>query len=195
MHYSQINLNWQIKVPTTNSKGGRAAAVLGKDGKQIEIILAEPGPFNEPLRSPFGACTYGESEETRKNLDLNLNKSLEGWLQIVDKYLIGAATDNSVALFKKQLSEDEVRKSYTPLIRTKEGWPSKMRCKVNLNKVRVWSTDHERREVPESMFRDCNLWPKIVVKSLWFMGTGAWGLTVECTDIMIDEDKAECPWM
>ncbi len=193
MQYSPGDLDWQIYSPTTNSKGGRSAAVLRKSGKPIEITLADP--TTEPLRSPFGASVYGESEETtRLNLDLNLNNDIEKWLRSADDYIVKQASRSSTTLFKKELSEEEVRKTYVPLVREKEGWAPKVRTKVNLNKVRVWSTERARREVPERLFKDCNLWPKVVVKSLWLMGTGAWGLSLECIDIMIAEDQPECPW-
>ena len=50
----------------------------------------------------------------------------------------------------------------------------------------------KRTEAPENM-KECMLSPRVVVRSLWVMGSEC-GLIIEVTDMMYDEKEEECPF-
>ena len=68
-----------------------------------------------------------------------------------------------------------------------------LRTKVNLEKVRVWEENHQPAKIPESNFKLAELWPKLVVRTLWGV-SGRWGLTLEVTDLKFKETFVSCPF-
>ena len=95
-------------------------------------------------------------------------------------------------------SEDLVRESYQPLVKTSEKYPPQIKAKVNLSGsaiVRCWDADRKGRGQPET-WRGALVKPRLVLKGLYFMGAGLFGATMECTDVQImqEDGNAECPF-
>ena len=85
--------------------------------------------------------------------------------------------------------------TYTPCLSLKEDYPALLRTKINVGgskTCRFWNMFGKRIEAPENM-KECMLVPRVVVRSLWVMGSEC-GLIIEVTDMMYDEKEEECPF-
>ena len=186
---TEINpTDWQNSTPQTGTKCGKTCLVYDKNRRPIETTL--PGP----LRAPFGASNFDDPDAIRQNLDLTLDDDdLVKQFQKIDEFLINHAIENRETLFKGNQTPEKIRESYRSLLRTREGYKPMLRTKVNLEKCRCWNETHEIRELPQDRFRQAELWVKIAVRQLWYV-SATWGLTLECTDVKIREQKIECPF-
>ena len=86
----------------------------------------------------------------------------------------------------------QISESYRRLARVKEGYQPMLRTKINLEKVRCWDENHDPAKVPDSKFKHADVWPKMVIRTLWFIGSGSWGLTLEVTDLKLREILTAC---
>jgi len=180
--------DWQISAPQTGKKGGKTCLVYDAGRKPITINLSGP------LRAPFGSSNFEDNEIPRQNLDLSLDEDiLITKLQEIDEILVRHAIQNRETLFNGNPTQEKIRESYRSLLRTREGYKPMLRTKVNLDKVRCWDQENEKRNVPEAKFRNADLFVKIAIRNLWFV-SATWGLTLEATDIKILEDNIECPF-
>ncbi len=68
-----------------------------------------------------------------------------------------------------------------------------LRTKIELERLRVWDEDHNLRELPENRFKKADLWPEMQIRTIWLIPTG-WGVTLETTDVKVQEIKIECPF-
>ena len=95
-------------------------------------------------------------------------------------------------LFKGSETDQQIRDTYRRLVREKNSYKPLLRTKVNLEKVRVWDEHHQSSKVPESKFKHAELWPKLVVRTLWSVNQ-TWGLTLEVTDLKFKETLMSLP--
>ena len=178
---------WTISPPQSGTKGNKTCLLSDLNRKQIELNLG--GPF----RSPFGHSSYDDSESSRQNLDLTLtDENLITKFLEIDETLIRHAVENP-SLFKGNPTPERIRESYKSLLRQREGYRPMLRTKINLDTCRYWNSRNEPRDIPENRFKDADLWVKLQVKTLWISNSN-FGLTLQISDIKIQEDETLCPF-
>ena len=88
----------------------------------------------------------------------------------------------------------QIAESYQRLARAKEGYHHMPKTKINLEKVRCWEESHTVVKVLDSKSKHADVWPKMIIRFLWFIGSGSWGLTLEATDLKFREMLTACPY-
>ena len=79
--------NLALREPQISPKGARSAQLITTP--QNERVYLNLGSKLEPLRSPFGATTFGDEEATRKTLEFSLDPSqVEFWADF-DRWCVG----------------------------------------------------------------------------------------------------------
>ena len=180
--------DWQISPPQPGTKGGKTC-LISYQNKPIEINLGT----GEPLGCPWGCSSFDDdATQTRVNLDLTLNDDHIPFLKQIDEFLIQYGIQNKELLFKNK-TDQQIKDSYRRLVREKEGYRPMLRTKINLEKVRCWDENHQQTKIPESKFKFAEIWPKLVVRTLWFVNS-TWGLTLEIQDLKFKENPCICPF-
>ena len=186
----QIDPNdWTISQPQPGSKGGKSCFVSSLNNKPIEINMGLGNPFG----CPWGASSFDDDATTRVNLDMTLDDESAELFRQIDEWLIAYAIKHKDTLFKGR-TDAQITDSYRRLAREKEGFRPMLRTKINLEKVRCWDEAHQQTKVPDSKFKHADLWPKMVIRTLWLIGSGSWGLTLEVTDVKYKENQMLCPF-
>jgi hypothetical protein len=180
---------WQISQPQPGTKGGKTC-LISQNNKPVEINLG----LGEALGCPWGASSFDDdATQSRVNLDLTLADDNANLFRDIDEWFIAYAIQNKETLFKNK-TDAQISESYRRLVREKETFRPMLRTKVNLEKVRCWDEHHQPAKVPEGKFKNAELWAKLSVRTLWIIGSGSWGLTLEATDIKFREPVLECPF-
>ena len=107
---------WQIADLVQNAKGGTKSANILENGKPPTKRLATP---SDPLHSPFGASAF-DPTSTRLSMDFNIPKDLRPWLEKLDKWAFEKLLKESPRLFKRQVTKDELKLIYQPVIKKHE---------------------------------------------------------------------------
>jgi hypothetical protein len=190
----QIDPNeWTISPPQPGSKGGKTCLVSSSNNKPIEINMGLGNPFG----CPWGASSFDDdATQTRVNLDMTLDDESADLFRQIDEWLIAYAIKNKDVLFSggKNKTDAQITDSYRRLAREKEGFRPMLRTKINLEKIRCWDETHQQTKVPDSKFKNADIWPKMLVRTLWIIGSGSWGLTLEVTDLKYKENQMLCPF-
>ena len=191
----QIDPNtWTISQPQPGSKGGKTCLVSSSNNKPIEINMG----LGNPLGCPWGASSFDDdATQTRVNLDMTLDdESAVFFFRQIDEWLIAYAIKNKDVLFSggKNKTDAQFTDSYRRLARVKEGFRPMLRTKINLEKIRCWDDTRQQTKVPDSKFKNADIWPKMLVRTLWIIGSGSWGLTLEVTDLIYKESQMLCPF-
>ena len=176
-------------------------SVSGKGAKNCPFYSQGAASANvtlEPMHVCYEPSAYGDDQATRVNIVFRPGAAVLEHFEELDELIIKLVTKDSLKFFGKVRSEDLVRESYQPLIKTSEKYPPQIKAKVNLlgsAVVRCWDSDRKGRGQPTS-WRGAVVKPRLVLKSLYFMGAGLFGATMECTDVQImqEDGNAECPF-
>ena len=168
------------------------SAPLAFDGQgPLTALLASPG---DPLRIPFEWGNYDKDEaSSRVSMCLEVPFELKAWVLGVESALVAAASKHSQALFKKDLGEEELRRTFSSAIRSSGG--DLLKVKVNRwgpNALRCWSAAGEQAPVPEGV-RGSWCAPAVEVKHLWISGN-LWGAVWQVTDAVFTTPQVKCPW-
>ena len=188
---SQLDPNdWCISAQQPGGKGGKTY-LISNQNKPIEINLG----LGNPLGCPWGASSFDDdSSQTRINLDLTLDEENADMFRQIDEWLIANAIKSKETLFNKTKTDLQITESYRRIARVKEGCQPMLRAKINSEKIRCWDENHTPAKVPDSKFKHADIWPKMIIRTLWFIGSGAWGLTLEVTDLKFREMLTACPF-
>ena len=181
-----MSLDWQLGDLQTSSKGIRSAPISDAKGGPIVFQLTSS---KAPLTAPFGSSAFNDPTATRQNICFRCTPELEKKMTDVDAWMMQYILDNSQRLFKNKTV------TYKPCLSLKEDYPALLRTKINVGgskTCRFWNMFGKRIEAPENM-KECMLVPRVVVRSLWVMGSEC-GLIIEVTDMMYDEKEEECPF-
>ena len=117
-----------LSEPFVSARGAKSCA-LTRDGQKQIITLGHKGDL---LTTPFGASSFGDDATTRKNLDFRLSQD-SVWLAYFDAIDAWAIPYiNSERLFKKTLTDEQVREIYKPIVQRKNPYPASIRCKNNM---------------------------------------------------------------
>lgn len=155
------------------------------------------------LRAPFGisdGLDESKKDDGRKTLDMSIetDELLEN-LSILDEHNIRIAAANCKKWFKRDLSEDQIRFMYRPIVKpdnSGKGYRPMFRTKINVkNRGNMNAKIFEIREkdgkqieyIPRDasfVKRGARVVPIVEVGSLWFT-THQFGMTLECTDLIV----------
>ena len=182
--------NLKIEDPVVSGKGAKTSC-LSIDGKPV------PGALFPEMEVCFEPTGYNDSEATRVNLVFRPVADVIAQMSALDEWIIKQAASDSVRLFGKARSEEVLRDAYQAIVKTSDKGYTSIRAKINLagaHAVKVWDSDKKQIDHPET-WRGSVFKPKIVLKGLYFMGTGAFGPTLECTDVqLVSACDEECPF-
>jgi len=189
---------WEISQPTQNSKGNKIAAIVSRRVPtfQPQPITLQLTENENPLRCPFGACSWADVAADRLNLDFSAPPDLAQYFEAADETICELATKNSESLFGKIMSYGEVLAQYTPMV--KEGkleYPSTIRTKINMTgrrALKCYTPEGTPRDFPED-FRAVRVVPGVLVSHLWFQNK-SFGVVLETTHAKIHETSEECPF-
>ena len=187
MLVNTMTIDWQLGDVQTSTKGIKSAPISDKKGNPVFCMLTQK---DQPLSAPFGASAYNDPTAIRQNICFRCHEQLESAMTNVDAYMANYVKEHSQRLFKGKST------TYKPCLSIKEDCAALLRAKLNVSgnkSCRFWTSKYARCEAPED-FKDCDLVPRINVRSLWIMGSDC-GLTLECTDIMYDNHQESCPFI
>ncbi len=77
-------------------------------------------------------------------------------------------------------------------MKRREGYPPRLKTKIDLERVRVWDMNKELINVPPS-FKNCKATPLVKLKHVWFMNN-SFGISVETMDVQIEVPSVACPF-
>ena len=176
-----------------SAKGAKSCQLITTptNGK-VQLTL---GSKAEPLRSPFGATTFGDEEATRKTLEFSLSPEQQEMFQAFDEWVVNYLAENATRFFKKPMSLDLIRAQYKSPVTQKGDYRPMLRTKINTagtSPVRVWNENDERVELPADL-RGYELVPRLQISHLWIMSK-EFGFVINCTDIMVRSQPEMSPF-
>ena len=184
--------NIALKDTLVSARGAKSCQARAQDGTKICFTL---GTSQEPVTSPFGASSFGESEGGRKTLEFSLSLEQEKEWQAFDAWAVGYLATHSFRLFKAIKTEEQIRENYRSPVQKKGDYRATLRTKVNCdgsNHVRCWDANRVRMDLPEDL-RNTDLIAKVQLSHLWMMSK-EYGFVLLCTDLQIRSSAAECPF-
>ena len=188
MDLSQVTL----KDTVVSARGARSCQVRGQDGSKISFVL---GTSSDPVTTPFGASSFNEAEATRKTLEFTLSPEAEQTWHEFDRWAIDYFVKHSFRLFKRIMTEDQVREAYRSPMTKKGDYKATLRTKINVggsHSVRVWNMNRQRIELPDDL-RDTEMVAKVLLSHSWQMSKEI-GMVFQVTDLQVRSSSAECPF-
>ena len=183
--------NYHLSEPTANAKGAKSCK-LDSNGAQVTFNL---GDSSLPASSPFGATNYGGDTSPRQTIEFKLTPEQQKHWDAFDTWALTYLFANSERIFKKQMTQEQLRESYRSPVTRKEGFEPHLRCKINTcgqKAVRAWK-DQERIELPNNL-KMVPLVPRITLSHTWLM-TKEFGFVLSVNDILCLETPEEtCPF-
>ena len=132
---------------------------------------------------------------TRKTLEFTPNPELEEEWQSFDAWAIEYFTKHSLRLFKRIMTEEQVREDHRSPVTKKGDYRGHLRCKLNCegaHPVRVWTMNRETIPLPGEL-RETELIAKILLSHSWQMSK-EFGWVLQITDLQVRSTAAECPF-
>ena len=119
----------------------------------------------------------------------------EAWFTQVDEWMVSYLVEHSERIFKKQLTLEQVRESYSPCLKRQGDYPALLRTKINSTgrgACRFWGTEQRVRDAPDE-WRGCEFKAMFHLSHPWIMGTSC-GLVINTTDLLVQEISTAFPW-
>jgi hypothetical protein len=91
-----------------SARGAKSCALLDAANKVCFTL----GSREEPTSTPFGATVFGDEPNTRKTIEFNLSPEQEESFAKFDRWSVTYLAMNSQRLFKKEMSEEQIRENY-----------------------------------------------------------------------------------
>jgi hypothetical protein len=183
--------NYQLSEAIVNSKGAKSCK-LESNGSQIIFNLGER---HTPTFPPFRATSYGDDASSRQTIEFKMTDEQQKHWEAFDTWAITYLSTHSERIFKKQLTQDQLRESYRSPVTRKEVYQALLRCKVNTSgqkNARAWR-EQERIELPSNL-RNVPLVPRITLSHLWMMSK-EFACVLSINDILCLETPEEtCPF-
>ena len=126
-------------------------------------------------------------------MDITLDDESANLFRQIDEWLIAYAIKHKEELFKNK-SDAQITDSYRRHAREKDGFRPMLRTKINLEKCSCWDETHQQTKTPDSKFKNADIWHEMLVRTIWIIGSGSWGLTLEVTDLKYKENQMLCPF-
>ena len=186
----QFTKSWHLAEVSTSSKGQKSCQLTAAH---------KPVTFNlgSSLKTRFGANTFDKNvESTRKNLDFDItgDKQIQEVLEGIDKWTVQYILDNGGKFMKKVMTKEVIKEHYKPLL-SSYGDRLSVKTKINIGGSRVcrcWDEHKDQRDLPENWLTN-KYDVRVSLPQLWIMGSD-FGWTLECTDLLVQADDAECPF-
>ena len=179
----------QIGDLVTSGKGAKTAPFTS-EGKSVFANLG-------PMQIPFEPSAFQDPEATRVNMVFRPPEAVIQELQELDEFILQTVSKDPARWWGKVRSETQIRESYNPIVKLHDKYPPSLKAKTNLEppyQLKVWDATGAQRGPPLE-WKDLTVKPRIKLKNLYFMGAGAFGATLECTDAQIVEEPVEaCPF-
>ena len=180
-----------------SKKGAKSASVFSKKGD----IHVDFGLKGHALRAPFNPSTFDkDTEALRQNICFETTEELEHWAQEFDAWAINIAHQNSMELFKKQMTREQIAEAYTSPLRGTENQVPMLKCKINMpshaRPCRFWSEQQKLIDHPLD-WRLNTYKVRLRVSHLWIMGSNAkpeFGFCLLLEDAIVLEPKFEFPF-
>ncbi len=170
-------------------------------GAKSALLTCKTGPVtfvaSKACESPFGATNFDRDvTAVRQNLELRLTKELEDYFSEFDTWAVGYLAANSERLFKKQLTEAQIKESYHSPVKHSEKYDPLLRTKINTSgnyATRFWDAEGKALAYPACL-KGVRLIPRLHVSHLWIMGSSC-GFALNVTDLRLEEvPVVECPF-
>jgi hypothetical protein len=179
----------ELGEPAVNAKGAKSVPFTAN---KLPVTFTP----DTPLQVVYEPSGYNDPAAERVNLVMRMTPELLEELTALDVYIVGLLALNSVKVFGKPLTEEEVKAKYSPIVKTSDkGYPPTFKVKLNVGvarKVRVWDAEKRPISAPEA-WSQCTVVPKITLKSIWFLSKEC-GALLETTDVMIATSGGDCPF-
>ncbi len=174
----------------TSGKGAKSAPFTS-NGKPVVANF-------EAMQIAFEPSAFQDPDATRVNVVFRPTDEVIHALTELDEFVLTTVCKDPVRWFGKVRSETQIRESYSAIEAARQvpafvqgkGEPGGPQSGQGLG--RRGGPAHAARllEGPRGQAK-----PRIRLKNLYFMGTGAFGCTLECTDAQIIEERVEeCPF-
>ena len=175
-----------------SARGAKTAAVAQENGERILFNLSE-----EPLVSPFGACSFGDEQLTRRTIEWSLSPEQVEFWQTFDDWAVAYIAKHSERLFKKTMTRDQVLSGYKSPVTTKEGgqYAPHLRTKINLAGAatcRFWNEENVRNELVSEL-RGIPCIPRVQISHMWAMSK-EFGFVINITDLKTLQQPEDCPF-
>jgi hypothetical protein len=175
---------WQLRDVTVSARGAKSCALFKPPNEKVCMSL---GSKAEPVRTPFGATSFGDEATARRTIEFSLSgEQVKQW-QEFDEWAVQYLAKNSARLFKKKQSVEEIKATYKSPVSQKGDYKPMLRCKLNIfgsTAVRCWNENDERSTVPEPEdLRSFDLVPRITISHLWMMSKEI-GWVLQINDLM-----------
>ena len=182
-----------LSEPFVSARGAKSCALTRDGQKHIATI----GHRGELLTTPFGASSFGDDATTRKTIEFRLapDSIWLAYFDTIDAWAIPYIALNSERLFKKTLTDVQVREIYKPIVQRKGAYPATIRCKINLSgggAARAWNAMDQRMPIPEDL-RAFELLPRVHISHLWIMNRD-YGFVLNTQDLHCVEASTVCPF-
>jgi len=181
-----------------NSRGGKFIPIVGKNGTKTRMTVQFP-----TLHLPFGISGYREKPEDEPasySADLsfrgiNDNENIQILLDkmdALDKHLLDAAYENSMAWFGRQKSREVLEHTYRKLTKVDATgkYPPILKTKIAMmnGKPNVHIFDVDRTPITiEDVPRGSSVKVIAEIASIWHVGSTAWGVTFRAVQILVVE--------
>ena len=189
MDLSQVTL----KDTVVSTRGAKSCQIRGQNGDKISFVL---GTSSDPVTTPFGASNFSnEAETTRKTLEFSLSLEDEKRWQAFDAWAIKYITEHSFRLFKRIMTEDQVKEAYRSPVTKKGDYKATLRTKINVegaHPVRVWDMNRQKTELPDDL-RGIELCARVLLSHSWQMSK-EFGFVLQVQDLQVRSSSAECPF-
>jgi hypothetical protein len=166
--------------PVHAAGASRIAPILNSKGER-------PTWTQEFLRVIWEPSSVDTTNSGRLTLALQPDGATVDFYDSLDSSFLKLACENSVALFGKQLTLEQVALSYTsPMRRSTRG--THIRAKLvppgNKYSTLVWSEEKAPLPWPTGLWVGQECKAQLVLSSIW-MAAGRWGLTLSATNIIL----------
>ena len=135
-------------VTISASKGAKTAVLVCQAGK-VDFLASEA------CEAPFGANNFDrDASAVRQNLELQMTKELEAYFTKFDAWAVQYLSANSERLFKKQMTEAQIKEQYHSPVKPSEKYDPLLRTKINLSgdrAARFWDPCGHVVPCPESL--------------------------------------------
>jgi len=192
------------KAPIENKNGGQTSyAQRNKDDRDFVYIQLATKDDTPRLRCPFGiSAPFDKTKvaDPRKTLDIAYkNDALEKAMTGLEWQAVDFIHKNCVKWFGREWDIEKVKANFVSVIRKPENakyW-STIRTKLNVSgtfecRVKLFLPDGRYQPgTIDDIVSGSEIIPIVRIAGLWF-SSGKFGLTLECSDILVC-NKAERP--
>lgn len=175
-----------------------ADTIANSHGRKSAKVLPQPllHQTTLPQGTPFGPSTFEKGgSSSRLTLDIRCDDpECLAFFTKLDEWAPQYLAEHSERILGKQMSLEQVRSSYRPCLRAKEGYVPLLHCKITTegpHATRFWDENKELGKPPAD-WRDARMIFKVSVPHLWLSG-GLCGFVINVLDCQVVDQGAPPP--